>query len=113
MQQLGTRDPPGPLAPKVGLKVASLTAAQSDTDPFFSFDGNIGKFPINVWTPFCSQKKIRRSSKVGHHFYVALPGDRCPLGIRSPHHLLSSHTHPLYSSPLPAGQQDFGLQPPP
>lgn len=64
MQQLGTIDPPGPLAPKVGLKMASLTAAQSDTDPFFSFNGNIRKFPISVWTPFCSQKKKKKNQKI-------------------------------------------------
>lgn len=43
-----TRDPPGPPAPKARLKMASLTAVQSDTDLFFSFDGNIGKFPVTV-----------------------------------------------------------------
>ena len=46
--QQRTRDPPGPPAPKARLKMASLTTAQSDTDLFFSFGGNIGKFPATV-----------------------------------------------------------------
>lgn len=76
-----TRDPPGPAAPKAGLKTAGLTAAESATDPFFFSDWNIGKFPINIWAP-CFSHKIRRSSEVSHHFFLCgstwgqvLPGE--------------------------------------